>query len=86
MDGASAGAVNFFTIWGMGMTSVDITEILDALIQFTGYDWDLYVRDNELEVICEKQIIYKGSYQYVEDKLLNLAGIMMDIYRESLNV
>lgn len=68
------------------MTSVDITEILDALIQFTGYSWDLYVKDNELEVICEKQIIYKGSYLYVEDKLLKLAGIMMDIYRENLYV
>lgn len=67
-------------------TSVDITEILDALIDFTGYDWDLYVRDNVLEVVCEKQIVYKGSYQYIEDKLLKLAGIMMDIYRESLNV
>lgn len=57
----------------------DLQKLITALSDFTGFNWEMNVGPEEVEVRCSGEFVYRGTPRSVERKLIDLAKIMSEI-------
>lgn len=64
------------------MTKLNLIDLVEHLKRLTPYSWQLLVDSNGASVICENELVYTGTYEEVERRILDLLSIMIEVLND----